>query len=236
MRSGGGAEPRDAADPRRAAEPRVERGVWGSITSPPSTSITPPEPKRALLPQAAAPRTNQEPRTGVVRRLPVSAPAAPPQSGALERSRQRARQREQNRVASLQPGQSGIVRRDRRRDDAGEASAAHEDVRAWRCLEWGSAPKARVQKNPKVTIVQLSAGGEPVRQDGPDAWLPEAGDFIHRMAQLVARSFGHERCRSVCLRGPSAVLAVSEVNDAKVMAVSGPASSMANVLRRAGLE
>jgi hypothetical protein len=110
-------------------------------------------------------------------------------------------------------------------------------VRAWRCLEWGQPSREeRPRRNPKVTIVQLSANGELVRQNGPEEWLPEAGDFMHRMSALVARGLGFERCRSICLKSPSAALAVSEAAEGKTMVVSGPHRSLANVLRRAGLE
>jgi hypothetical protein len=83
--------------------------------------------------------------------------------------------------------------------------------------------------------VQLSRGGDLVRQNGPDTWLPEAGDFVHRMSRLVAQGLGFERCRALYLRSSNAVLTVAEAGE-KVMAVSGPVCSMTNVLRRAGLE
>ncbi|HTV23660.1 MAG TPA: hypothetical protein VMG12_33450, partial [Polyangiaceae bacterium] len=107
----------------------------------------------------------------------------------------------------------------------------------WRCLEeWGQPSKERRMRSSKVTIVQLSKNGDLVRQNGPDAWLPEAGDFIQRMSRLLAHGLGFERCRSLCLKGASSVLTITEAGDTKVVAVSGPARSMANVLRRAGLE
>jgi hypothetical protein len=87
-----------------------------------------------------------------------------------------------------------------------------------------------------VTIVQLSKNGDLLRQNGPDAWLPEAGDFVQRMSRLLAQGLGFRRCRSVCLKGASAVLAVTEAGDSHVVAVSGPVRSLGNVLRRAGLE
>jgi len=97
----------------------------------------------------------------------------------------------------------------------------------WRCLELGASPKPRLRRRrqantSKVTIVQLSLHGDLIRQNGPDAWLPEAGDFMHRMSTLLARSLGFGSCRSLCLRGESAVLAVSAVGDSRVVAVSGP--------------
>jgi hypothetical protein len=87
-----------------------------------------------------------------------------------------------------------------------------------------------------VTIVQLSKNGDLIRQNGPDAWLPEAGDFVQRMSRLLAQGLGFERCRSLCLKGATSVLAVTEAGDSKVVAVSGPVRSMTNVLRRAGIE
>jgi hypothetical protein len=112
---------------------------------------------------------------------------------------------------------------------------------SWRCLEWEASAKPRPRRPPrakasKVTIVQLSVEGDLIRQNGPDSWLPEAGDFMQRMSTLLARSLGFEGCRSLCLRGESAVLAVSAVGSSRVVAVSGPTRSMANVLRRVGLE
>jgi hypothetical protein len=114
------------------------------------------------------------------------------------------------------------------------------EASGWRCLEWkapGKRPRRRrAQPSPaKVTIVQLSARGDLLRQNGPAGWLPEASDFMHRMSTLLARSLGVGECRSLCLRNESAVLAVSSVGDSKVVAVSGPTQSMANVLKRVGL-
>ena len=110
----------------------------------------------------------------------------------------------------------------------------------WSCLEWKAAGKPprrpRVEATAaKVTIVQLSSEGQLIRQNGPDGWLPEAGDFMHRMSTLLARSLGFGECRSLCLRNESSVLAVSAVGSSKVVAVSGPARSMANVLSRVGM-
>jgi hypothetical protein len=112
----------------------------------------------------------------------------------------------------------------------------------WRCLEWSQPvhkrPRRRRADAPatQVTIVQLAADGELIRQNGPDNWLPEAGDFMHRMSTLLAHSLGFGACRSVCLKSEGAVLAVSAVGESKVVAVSGPTRSMANVLRRVGLQ
>jgi hypothetical protein len=78
--------------------------------------------------------------------------------------------------------------------------------------------------------------GRLIRQTGESSWLPEAGDFVHRMALLVAQGLGYDRCRGVCLRNQTAVLSVVEAGPTKVVAVAGPASQMPNVLRRMGLE
>jgi hypothetical protein len=109
---------------------------------------------------------------------------------------------------------------------------------AWRCLEAWTQPskERRQQRDAKVTIVQLSTNGDLIRQNGPDTWLPEAGDFVQRMSRLLAQGLGFERCRSVCLKGASSVLTVTEAGETNVVAVTGPVRSMANVLRRAGLE
>jgi hypothetical protein len=157
-------------------------------------------------------------RTGVVRRLEVR--GSQRESGVIERPLSR---RDSN--GKLRPAH---VRGDRGAGHTGE----------WRCLEWGQEQhgEQRMTRNSKVTIVQLSRHGDLLRQNGPDVWLPEAGDFMNRMARLVAQAFGFARCRSVCLRSSSAVLTVAEAGDTKVVAVSGPLASMTNVLRRAGLE
>lgn len=91
-------------------------------------------------------------------------------------------------------------------------------------------------RNTKVTIAQLSRNGDLIRQNGPDVWLPEAADFVQRMSRLLAQGLGFERCRSVCLKGSSSVLTVTEAGDTKVVAVTGPVRSMAKVLERAGIE
>jgi hypothetical protein len=129
-------------------------------------------------------------------------------------------------IRSSEEPRTGVVRR--------------VETRGWSCLEWkapGKPPRRPRADAPaaKVTIVQLSGEGELLRQNGPDGWLPEAGQFMHRMSTLLARSLGFEECRSLCLRNETAVLAVSSAGSSKVVAVSGPARSMANVLRRAGM-
>lgn len=114
---------------------------------------------------------------------------------------------------------------------------ARDDNRAWRCLEWGQPPKERrPRRDPKVSVAQLSASGDLLRQHGPDASLPETADFIHKMSGLIAQGFGYVRCQSVCLKAPTSALSVSEVGGTKLMAVTGPLRSMSQVLRRAGLE
>jgi len=122
--------------------------------------------------------------------------------------------------------------------EPGHEPQAGRSSSEWRCLETWSQPikQRRQRRNAKVTIVQLSKHGDLIRQNGPDAWLPEASDFVQRMSGLLAQGLGFERCRSVCLKGASSVLQVTEAGDTHVVAVSGPARSMANVLRRAGLE
>jgi hypothetical protein len=160
------------------------------------------------------PAKPEEPRTGVLRRDAAEAPER--ESGLLERTAARG-------------GSNDEARAGRPREGGGPDG--------WRCLSWDRTQKERrVTSHSKVTIVQLSRGGDLVRQNGPDAWLPDAGDFVHRMARLVAHGLGFERCRSLCLRGPQNVMTVSEAGERQLVAVSGPLRSMMNVLRRAGLE
>jgi hypothetical protein len=199
----------DASAPTIGTE--VKQGLWARCEE-----STPPEAPVAER-RRSEPASPDEPRTGVVRRMNV---------GTSER-------------------QSGLIRRPTgRAESAGKlrSDATHESRSAgtsadWRCLEWDRAPKERRPKrNSKVTIVQLSSSGDLVRQNGPDEWLPQAGDFVHRMSRLVAQGLGFHRCHSVCLRSSSAALTITEAGDAKVMVVSGPLASMSRVLRRAGLE
>lgn len=154
----------------------------------------------------------EEPRTGVVRRVTLRSRPTPA-------------------VARLAPDASARSQPARESQPAGSSGE-------WRCLEtWNRPSKERRQRrNAKVTIVQLSKNGDLIRQNGPDAWLPEAGDFVQRMSGLLAHGLGFERCRSVCLKGASTVLTVTEAGDTNVVAVSGPVRSMTNVLKRAGLE
>jgi hypothetical protein len=211
---------------RANALPDAERRAVRS--APPSLSAAAPRraPAESSAQRASGHvRSREEPSTGVVQRIDPARTRSVPAPGVPQERRPTSK------------GDSQVVRR----EDAKRESAAErhdeEDLRAWRCLEWGQPPREeRPRRNPKVTIVQLSASGELVRQNGPDAWLPEAGDFMHRMSTLVARGLGFERCRSICLKAPTTALAVSEANEAKIMVVSGSHRSLANVLRRAGLE
>lgn len=113
------------------------------------------------------------------------------------------------------------------------------EAEGWRCLDSGRTPgerrRRRARPPAEVSIAQLSSSGDLLRQSGPDAWLPDAADFMHRMSGLLARGLGFERCRSVCLKGQRAVLSVAEAGTKRV-AVTGPMLAMTNVLRRAGLE
>lgn len=146
---------------------------------------------------------------------------------ALAGTRDAARPASEGRTAqNAEEPRTGVVRR--------------LETGGWSCLEWKASgkPQRRSRREPttaKVTIVQLSGEGELIRQNGPDGWLPEAGDFMHRMSMLLARSLGFGECRSLCLRNESSVVAVSSVGSSKVVAVSGPSRSMGNVLRRVGM-
>ncbi len=163
-------------------------------------------------PRGESERPSEEPRTGVVRKVKLAASRPAPSTAAPRRA-----------APKTAPPTAH--------------SKSDEDTGAWRCLEWGERPSQRPPKrHASVSVAQLSTSGQLIRQDGPDAWLPEAGDFVHRMALLVAQGLGFDRCRAVCLRGPNAVLSVSEAGATKVVAVTGPVPPMANVLRRAGLE
>lgn len=181
-----------------------------------------PAPQRLPPAREPAPRRQkyvadgEEPRTGVVRRVDVPDPRvrpAPAPGGAR---------------AGARP--AGV----RARDDA---SVAVHGARAWRCLEWGQPQKERrPPRAPAVSVAQLSASGELLRHEGPDASLPETGEFMHKMAALIAQGFGYVRCHSVCLKAHGMALAVSEVGESRVMAVRGPLRSMNKVLTRAGLQ
>lgn len=189
----------------------VEQGRWASCEA----SALPEAPVAER--RRPEPTHPDEPRTGVVRRMSVR--SIERESGVTRRPSSRA---------------ESVGKRRAKVPDESRSSASPAD---WRCLEWGQAPKERRPKrNSKVTIVQLSSGGNLVRQNGPAAWLPDAGDFVHRMSRLVAQGLGFDRCLSVCLRSSSAALSITEAGDGQVVAVSGPLASMTHVLRRAGLE
>jgi hypothetical protein len=178
----------------------------------------------------------EEPRTGVVRRIDVpNTRVRPAPTGAERAPRPSARP---HAGARTEPARSAATRSSSpARDLDRHANTARDDERAWRCLEWGQPIKDRRRpRDPKVSTAQLSENGELVRHHGPDAWLPEAGDFMHKMAGLIAQGFGFVRCNSMCLKTAGQVLAVSQVGDTQIMAVSGPIESMSHVLKRAGLE
>ena len=82
----------------------------------------------------------------------------------------------------------------------------------------------------------MSVSGTLLRQRGDQEWLPEASEFVHRLALRVTQGLGFERCQAVCLRGPKSVLSVSEAGPTTIVAVSGPTRALGNVLRRMGLE
>jgi hypothetical protein len=179
---------------------------------------------------------SEEPRTGVVRRIDVPnarVRPSPAPTAAVPVAR-RADSRAHDEPSPAAAPKSSAPPRDHQ-----QHGSARDDARAWRCLEWGQltiAKERRPRRDPKVSIAQLSAAGELVRHSGPETSLPETGEFMHKMASLIAQGFGFARCHSVCLKAQDTALSVSEVGDARVMAVSGPLRSMNNVLRRAGLQ
>jgi len=110
-------------------------------------------------------------------------------------------------------------------------------ARYWRCLEPAQPePRRAGRSDSTVSIAQLSLQGERLRQSGPDEWLPEAAEFVHRAALLVAQGLGFERCRSVCLQGPRTVLSVTDASPSTITGVAGPARQLSNVLRKRGLK
>jgi len=110
-------------------------------------------------------------------------------------------------------------------------------ARGWRCLEPAqSRPRQADRRDSSVSIAQVSLHGERLRQSGPDEWLPEAAEFVHRAALLVAQGLGFERCRSVCLQGPRTVLSVTDAGPSTITGVAGPARQLSNVLRNRGLK
>jgi len=108
---------------------------------------------------------------------------------------------------------------------------------AWRCLEpTQPEPRQVSRRDSSVSVARVSREGERLRQSGPDEWLPEAAEFVHRTALLVAQGLGFERCRSVCLQGPRSVLSVTDAGPSTITGVAGPARQLSNVLRNRGLK
>jgi hypothetical protein len=168
--------------------------------------------KAGRRPAAKPQSSSEEPRTGVVHRLPKPSELAEAKSSSSR----------------------GIAQKPVPQNDTHA-----EDVRAWRRLEWPDRPskaQPRAPAEPDVSIAQLSTNGEVARLSGADTWLPEAAEFVHRMSLLVAQGLGFDRSVGVCVRGRENVLSVYEAGPEKVVAVSGPARRLSNVLRRAGLE
>ena len=172
--------------------------------------------------QSARTRNDDEPRTGVVRKVGQT-------SGGVGGSRARQEKRS---------FASGIVRR------AEPANASNEPLeraksRAWRCLEWAAVPEKASSSEPpapRVSIAQITTQGELMRQSGPNEVLPETTRFMHRVATLIAQDLGFGRCRALCLRGPESALSVAQAGATKVVGVTGPVRDMTNVLRRMDLE
>jgi hypothetical protein len=149
--------------------------------------------------------------------------------------------------ASQRPGNSqiiarGLVSREPLARNPGVVRAADSDSRTdpdgtWRCLEWADRPTERARRRDSgLSVAQLTTSGELLRQRGDQEWLPEASEFVHRLALRVAQGLGFDRCHAVCLRGAKAVLSVSEAGPTTIVAVTGPTRAMGNVLRRMGLE
>jgi len=106
----------------------------------------------------------------------------------------------------------------------------------WRCLEPKQPEEQRPRRASSVSIAQVSLNGECLRHSGPDEWLPEAAEFVHRAALLVAQGLGFERCRSVCLQGSQSVLQVSDAGPSTITGVTGPVRQLSGVLRSRGLK
>ncbi len=172
--------------------------------------------RRAAQSSAAhegAPR--EEPRTGVVRKVDVQPAAARPSTRPLP-----------SRVVSRAVGERPSL-----------PAESSTDSGTWRCLEWGEKSRPRpAKRSSDVSVVQLSTSGKLLRQRGPDEWLPEAGEFVHRMAILVAQGLGFDDCTAVHLRGAANAISVSQAGPAKVVGVTGPLRQLSKVLRRVGLE
>lgn len=109
-------------------------------------------------------------------------------------------------------------------------------ARAWRCLQPYPPEQQSPRRDASVSIAQVSLSGARLRQSGPDEWLPEAAEFVHRAALLVAQGLGFERCSSVCLQGPESLLQVSDAGPCTITGVSGPSWQLSNVRRARGLK
>lgn len=136
-----------------------------------------------------------------------------------------------------EPRTSVVRKIDPRRAAAAQRQSVAPSARGWRCLEsLQPAPRSASERDPSISIAQLSTDGERLRQSGPDEWLPEAAEFVHRAALLVAQDLGFERCLSVCLRGQTSVLSVSDAGPTTIMSVAGPVAQLSNVLRKRGIK
>ena len=145
-----------------------------------------------------------------------------------------------SRSSSSEEPRTGVVRKMVAQPPQGRVSAALRSrrlARGWRCLEPARPePRPTTKRDSGVSIAQVSLQGERLRQSGPDEWLPEAAEFVHRAALLVAQGLGFERCRSVCLQGPHSVLCVTDAGPSTITGVAGPARQLSNVLRNRGLK
>jgi len=138
---------------------------------------------------------------------------------------------------SEEPRTSVVRKVDPRHAAPSQRPSVAPSTRGWRCLD-SAQPAARSasERDPSISIAQVSTNGERVRHSGPDAWLPDAAEFVHRVALLVAHDLGFERCLSVCLRGPTSVLSVSDAGPTTIMSVAGPVAQLSNVLRKRGIK
>ncbi len=186
--------------------------------------------ERARESESAAQRSSRpEPQTGVVRKAVV--PEAVLSRAVLSEE------------GGSQPDLSvdGEPRRSRSsriiaksRSSASRPSLSGE---GWRCLDWPEPPQKPAATEPlRASVAQVDMDGRVLRHSGPHAWLPEAGEFVHRLALLVAQGLGFDRCRAATLRGTRSVLSVSEAGPSRIVAVTGPSDLMNNVLEKSGLE
>jgi len=166
----------------------------------------------------------EEPRTGVVRKASAHLSA---QSSAAQASAAQA--------SAVPPSAVPPSAVPRSKRDSG-VRLAQRASSSWRCLEPAQPEEHRSRSGSSVSIAQVSLEGRCLRQSGPDEWLPEAAEFVHRAALLVAQGLGFERCRSVCLQGRETVLSVSDSGPGTITGVTGPARQLANVLRSRGLK